>query len=241
MKLCSYIVVFLEYFIIRATKRDMDNTVEQNKNLIKKHFPQINDQQLVEEIAAVAVEYKFKEGQVIVDYGDNIRMVPLVISGSIKVMREGEDGRELFLYYLNGGEACATSFTCCMTSKKSYMKTIAEDDTRVLGLPIKKVDDWISEYRVWKNFVMQAYDARILEMVETIDSVVFMKMDERLLKYLEETAQALKSNIIPHTHQRIAQDLNASRESISRLLKQFERKELIKLGRNKIELINSLL
>ncbi|MGK0363094.1 MAG: CRP/FNR family transcriptional regulator [Saprospiraceae bacterium] len=216
----------------------MSTTTERNKALLNEHFPQLNDLKLIEEMAEAAVEYNFKEGQVIIDYGENIRMVPLVIKGSIKVMREDDDGNELFLYYLNGGEACATSFTCCMTSKKSYMKTIAEDETKVLGLPLKKVDDWISEFRVWKNFVMQAYDSRILEMVHTLDSIAFMRMDERLIKYLEETAAATKSNIISNTHQQIANDLNASREAVSRLLKSLEQKNKIKLSRNRIELLD---
>lgn len=216
----------------------MNQSIERNKELLHKYFPQLNDLKLIEEIAQSAMEYDFKEGQIIMDYGENIRMVPLVIEGSIKVMREDDDGHEMFLYYLNGGEACATSFTCCMSNKKSYMKTIAEQDTKVLGLPIKKVDDWISEYRVWKNFVMQAYDSRILEMVRSLDSIAFMRMDERLIKYLEETATATKSNIISNTHQQIANDLNASREAVSRLLKSLEQKGKIKLSRNRIELLD---
>lgn len=216
----------------------MNTAAERNKALLIKHFPQLNDLKLIDEMVEVAMEYDFKEGQIIMDYGENIRMVPLVIKGSIKVMREDDDGNEMFLYYLNGGEACATSFTCCMTNKKSYMKTIAEYDTKVLGLPLKKVDDWISEYRVWKNFVMQAYDSRILEMVSTLDSIAFMRMDERLIKYLQETATALNSNVISNTHQKIANDLNASREAISRLLKLLEKKGMIKLSRNRIELLN---
>ena len=213
--------------------------LERNIQLIKTHFPQLSDLKLIEEIAAASSIFTFKAGETIVDYDEYIRIVPLVLSGSIKVMREDENGKELFLYYLNGGETCAMSFTCCMSSKRSYIKTIAEDDTTVLGIPVKKVDEWISTYRVWKNFIMQTYDARITEMVRTIDSIAFMKMDERLLRYLEETAEALQSTTIPHTHQQIAQDLNASREAISRLLKQLEHKKHIKLGRNRIELLSN--
>ena len=212
--------------------------IERNKELLRRHFPKLNDSNLIDEIAACAQLFTFPEGQVILNYGDNIRMVPLVISGSIKVMRQDTDGNELFLYYLSGGDACATSFTCCMTAKQSYMKTVAEKDSVILGLPIKKTDEWMSEYRVWKNFVMQAYDARVLELVRTIDNIAFMKTDERLYKYLQKTAQTSQTNIIKHTHQHIANDLHASREAVSRLLKKLEKKNLIKLGRNRIEILN---
>lgn len=215
----------------------MSVNVERNKELLRTHFPSLNDIKLVDAIANVAEEHKFSAGQVIMDFGVYVNMIPLVLSGTIKVMREDDDGHELFLYYLNGGETCAASFTCCMQAKQSYMKTVAEEDTHILGLPIKEVDDWISEFRVWKKFVMQAYDARILDLARTVDSIAFLKMDERLLQYLHAKSTAINSKSIAVTHQQIANDLNASREAISRLLKQLEKKGVIKLGRNKLEIL----
>lgn len=215
----------------------MSVKIERNKELIRTHFPNLNDVKLINAIANVAEEHTFPAGKVIMDFGVYVNMIPLVLSGTIKVMREDKDGNELFLYYLNGGETCAASFTCCMQAKQSYMKTIAEEDTHILGLPIKEVDDWISEFRVWKRFVMQAYDARILDLARTVDSIAFLKMDERLLQYLKAKSTAINSKSISVTHQQIANDLNASREAISRLLKQLEKKGVIRLGRNKLEII----
>lgn len=215
----------------------MSILIERNKELLRTHFPNLNDVNLVNAIANVAKEYKFTSGEVIMDFGAYIQMIPLVLSGTIKVIRQDEDGNELFLYYLNGGQTCAASFTCCMQAKQSYMKTIAEEDTHILGLPIKEVDDWVSEFRVWKKFIMQAYDARILDLARTVDSIAFLKMDERLLQYLQAKSSAINSKSISVTHQQIANDLNASREAISRLLKQLEKKEIIKLGRNKLEIL----
>lgn len=215
----------------------MSIKTERNKELLRIHFPNLNDVKLIDAIANVAEEYTFPAGQTILNFGAYVNMIPLVLKGTIKVMREDDDGNELFLYYLMGGQTCAASFSCCMQAKQSYMKTVAEEETHILGLPIKEVDDWISEFRVWKSFVMQAYDARILELARTVDSIAFLKMDERLLLYLEAKSAATNSKSISITHQQIANDLNASREAVSRLLKQLEKKGVIKLGRNKLELL----
>jgi CRP/FNR family transcriptional regulator len=123
-----------------------------------------------------------------------------------------------------------------MMNKRSEIRTQAEDDTLLIGVPIRYVDAWMTKYQSWKNFVMTSYDARMNELIYAIDSIAFSKMDDRLLSYLEEKAAALNTNVITSTHQEIAYDLNASREAISRLLKKLEKDGLLKLGRNKIEL-----
>jgi CRP/FNR family transcriptional regulator, anaerobic regulatory protein len=206
--------------------------------LVRKHFPDINESKLQEEIATVGQLMHFKAGDRIMDYGAYIRLVPLVIKGSIKVVREdAEQDNELFLYFLNAGDTCSMSFSCCMMNKVSDIRTTAEDDTTIIGIPIRYVDQWMMQYKSWKSFVMTSYDSRLRELVQTIDNIVFHKLDDRLLDYLRKKAEANSSNVIHNTHQEIASDLNASREAISRLLKQFEKLKKIKLGRNKIELL----
>ncbi len=206
-------------------------------DLVRKNFPQVAEVKLQEEIASVGKLYSFRSGEVIMDYGSYVRLVPMVIEGSIKVSRESEDGHEIFLYYLNPGETCAMSFTCCMMNKKSDIRTVAEEDVALIGIPIKYMDEWMSNYQSWKNFIMLSYDGRMKELMRTIDSIAFKKMDERLLKYLHDKSDTLQSKIINTTHQEIAFDLNASREAVSRLLKQLEKKEEVRLGRNQIELL----
>lgn len=209
---------------------------DQILDLIRKHFPQIAEKALHEEIATLGKLTEYSAGTTIMDVGQYVKIVPLVIEGSIKVSREDENGHELFLYYLQSGETCSMSFTCCMMNKKSEIRTIAEENTRMIGIPIRYVDEWMSKYQSWKNFVMQTYDQRMMELVRTIDSIAFQHMDERLLSYLHKKAQAIHSKVINATHQEIAYDLNASREAVSRLLKQLENEGQLKLGRNKIEL-----
>jgi CRP/FNR family transcriptional regulator len=206
--------------------------------LVHQNFPGLAELALQKEIAQVGSLKHFKAGEVIMNFGSYVKLVPLLVKGSIKVVREDdEDGRELLLYYLYAGETCSMSFSCCMMDKRSDIRTTAEDDSTVIAIPVKYVDEWMSRYPSWKNFVMRSYDSRMQEMIKTIDTIAFKKMDERLLKYLKERSIANKSRIIHSTHQEIAADLNASREAISRLLKQLEKKGVVTLERNKINLL----
>jgi len=205
--------------------------------LVQNCFPQLAEPGLVKEIAEQGQLMKFSAGEIIQDTGSYIRLVPLVIEGSIKVSREEDDGREIFLYYLNGGDTCSMSFSCCMMMKKSNLRTLAEENTTIIGIPIRYVDEWMNKYVSWKNFVMRSYDDRLNELINTIDSIAFRKMDERLLEYLEKKMETTGLKVIKATHQEIAYDLNASREAVSRLLKQMEREGMVKLGRNQIQLL----
>lgn len=213
----------------------MDTNILQ---LIQRAYPNIAEKKLQEEMAEVGQMRYYKEGQTIMDYGTYVRYVPLLVKGSIKVMRQDEEGNEILLYYLYPGEACSMSFTCCMINKKSDIRTEATEDSEIVTIPLKFIDLWIGKYQSWKNFILRSYDERFKELIRTIDSIAFKKMDERLLEYLSKRGDLNKSPIIHVTHQEIAFDLNASREAISRLLKQLEKDNKVKLGRNKIELIN---
>jgi len=218
-------------------KEQAQRMVDENiLGLVRKYFPQIAEKGLQEEIASLGRLMQFPADTVIMEVGQYVKLVPLVIKGVIKVSREDENGGELFLYYLNEGETCSMSFTCCMMNKKSEIRTIAEEDTQIIGIPVRFVDEWMTKYQSWKNFVMQTYDQRMVELIRTIDSIAFHHMDVRLLEYLQKKAQATQSKMINATHQDIAYDLNASREAISRLLKQLENEGKLKLSRNKIEL-----
>ncbi len=203
--------------------------------LIREYFPHFSEPGLQEELLANAEVHSFMPGQVIVDYGGYVKMIPLIVSGNIKVSRIGSDGSELFLYYLNRGESCTMTFSCCMASKRSEIRAIAEEATTLVGLPPQVLDAWIMKYKSWKNFVLMAYDSRMLELIETLDHVAFHQLDERLLDYLEKRKAAAGSHLVTATHQEIASDLNVSREAVSRLLKTLEKQGKISLGRNLIE------
>ncbi|HFA50270.1 MAG TPA: Crp/Fnr family transcriptional regulator [Bacteroidetes bacterium] len=206
--------------------------------ILQKNFPNIAERALQEEIVEVGKVMSFRAGEIIMDFGSYIKMVPLIISGSIKVSREDDnEGKEMLLYFLGAGEACSMSFTCCMMNKKSEIRTEAVEDTTLIGIPIRYMDQWMSKYQSWKNFVMTSYDHKMIELVKVLDSVAFGGMDARLRKYLQSRAASTSSHVINATHQEIAKDLNASREAISRLLKKLENMGEVKLGRNQVRVL----
>lgn len=215
----------------------MSNLTEKIKEL----FPQIAaDEDLLSEFDNSIVEKHFKKSTIIVDYGDNIKFVPLVLDGVLKVVRENDDEKEVLLYFLTGGNTCAASFSCCMIKKRSEIKVIADTDCSVAFIPVATASQWMSKYDSWRNFVFSVYDQRLFTMIDTIDRLAFSKLDEQLLDYLEHRASLSEDKIIRVSHADIASDLTASREAISRLLKKLESQNKIVLGRNKIQFIDNL-
>lgn len=203
---------------------------------IKRQFPILQDSALQEEILAVATYKEVEAGTVLMDIGRYIKFIPLMLSGSIKISREDENGNEVLLYFLEDGSTCAMSLMCCMDSGKSNIRAVVEENATLLMVPIKYMDEWMSKYQSWRYFVMQSYASRFDEMLKTLDSIAFHSMDKRLEKYLRDRSNALKTRKLSITHQQIAYDLNSSREAVSRLLKKMENMGIITLGRNKIEL-----
>ena len=163
--------------------------------------------------------------------------MPLLLSGAIKVLREDQDGNELLLYFLERGTTCAMTLTCCMGNSRSEIRAIAELDTTLIMVPIQKMEEWTGKYKSWRNFVLASYHTRLMEMLETIDSIAFMNMDERLVKYLRDKQKIGGEPVINSTHQEIAYELNTSRVVVSRLLKKLENLGKIKLNRNSINIL----
>lgn len=201
---------------------------------LKQQLPNITDPNLLSAMITLGNVHKFDYGKVITEPGQFVKMVPIVLEGAIKIMRMDEDGRELFLYYLEPGETCALSLTCCTTSKPSEIKAVAEENTVILGIPIQLHEQWTDKYKQWKDFVASTYQNRFQELLIALDAVAFKRMDERLMRYIITKMKQYKSNELHTTHQEIANELGTSREVISRLLKQLEKKKWIELGRNVI-------
>lgn len=192
---------------------------------------------LLEELAQVGQLRTMLVGAYLIRPGEFIRSVPIIISGSVKIMRPDNEGREALLYYLGGLDACAISLTCCMGRKQSEISALVEEETELIMIPVDKVDEWLCQFSTWKQFVFQTYQKRFDNLLATVDEVIFHKLDERLMAYLQKKAQSCQCRVLSITHEEIAQDLATSREVISRLLKQFERTGHLKLMRNKIDLL----
>lgn len=211
------------------------------KDVLDIFFPHLSESELKEEIISVGRMDMVEQGEILIDLEEQIKFLPLIYNGAIKVHREDNDGNEILLYYLESGNTCASSLTCCMSKKKSTIRAEAEEDTYFISVPIDYVDIWLVKYKSWKDFIMNTYSQRFEELLKTVDELAFRKLDERLLHYLEDKAKVNGSRVLSVAHREIAYDLNSSREVISRLLKQLERIGDIKLGRGKIELMSGAL
>ncbi|MCT1529983.1 Crp/Fnr family transcriptional regulator [Sphingobacterium daejeonense] len=191
-----------------------------------------------EEFDEVGSSLEFNAGDIIVEPNKYIKVIPLVLKGTIKVIRETNGGNELILYYIRSGESCAVSLSTSLMNKLSNIKAVAEENVELIAIPSSVSSKWYEIYSSWRMFVLKTMDNRYDEIINALDSVAFKKIDERLVDYLKSKSEALQSNILNITHQEIANELSTSREVISRLLKQLEQKGVLKLFRNKVEILS---
>jgi CRP/FNR family transcriptional regulator len=202
---------------------------------LMKLFPMF-DSQLANFISTIGESKTFEEGSIMMKTGQYFKATMLLINGKVKLYREGEDGGEFFMYFLERGDACALSMICATRNQASQIMAVAVEETEVLMIPISYMDELMTKYKGWYYFVLETYRSRFEELLVVIDNIAFKNMDERLEWYLKQQAAKTGKNI--HlTHQQIANDLNSSREVISRLLKKMEKNQAVLLHRNSIELV----
>ena len=192
---------------------------------------------LLKEIEQFGIIQQFNEGDIIMDYGKYIRMMPVILKGTIKVSRLDDDDNEILLYYLSSNESCSMAYSCCIEAKKSEVKAIAEEDGELIAIPHIKLDEWLCKYSGWKNYIMRSFNERFIELLKSIESIAFHKLDERLIDYLKEKQRISGSSVIKASHNLIADELATSRVVISRLLKQLENNKQVILYRNEIKLL----
>ena len=205
---------------------------------LKENYSPLFEDALLNEIENVGIYKEVKEGEKLMEIGQYVTAMPLLISGAIKILREDKDGDELLLYFLEKGDTCAMTLSCCLGQTKSEIRAVAELDTQLIMIPINKMEEWTGKYKSWRNFVFESYHSRLMEMLDTIDSIAFLKMDQRLLKYLQDKVKITNDDVIQSTHQEIAYELHTSRVVVSRLLKNLENLGKIKLNRNSIQVIS---
>lgn len=207
------------------------------KEILEQSYGFIFEEELLEAILKVAQYKTFKGEDYLIEIGDAINSMPLLIEGAIKIYREDENGDEFLLYFLERGDTCAMTLTCCMGNHKSKIRAIAETNGSMFMIPVEKMEEWLTTYRTWRNFVFESYTIRLNEMLEAIDTLAFKNLDERIFKYLSDKVKVLGTTEITNTHQEIATELHTSRVVVSRLLKGLELEGKIKLHRNKIEVL----
>jgi len=179
----------------------------------------------------------FPAGKVIVNFNAYISSIPIILSGSIKVIRTDEEGREILLYYIKPGESCIMSFLAGMHNDTSKIKAIVEEDVELLLIPIDKAKQWIKEFPEWTDFIFNLYQKRFEELLEVVNAIAFQKADMRLMNLLNQKSKLFNSKEIKVTHQQLADETGLSREAVSRVLKQMENEGLVSITRNKILLM----
>lgn len=192
--------------------------------------------ELLAKIENVGVYKKVNAGDVLIEIGDYVKHIPLLLTGAIKIMREDENGGELLLYFLERGDTCAMTLTCCMGHSRSQIRAVVETTTELILIPVENMEEWLM-HKGWRDFVFESYNDRLYEMLDTIDALAFMNLNDRLYKYVVSKSAIAKTKTISLSHQEIAHELNTSRVVISRLLKQLEKENKVKLFRNRLEIL----
>ncbi|AKD05042.1 Crp/Fnr family transcriptional regulator [Pontibacter korlensis] len=203
------------------------------QNILQKQFPQL-EQPLLQEILQQSVLRQVEEGDEVLRSGQYIRSTILLLNGLLKVYREDDEGNEFLMYYLEPGNACALSIMCSARTEKSQIMAKAVEPSEVVLIPAQLSETWLGKYKTWQSFVIASYRQRFEELLQTLDSIAFKALDERLLFYLERHVK-VRGTTIKLSHQQIADELNSSREVISRLLKKLEQTGALTLHRSYIE------
>jgi CRP/FNR family transcriptional regulator len=193
--------------------------------------------ELIAQLHQYGIAKDYKAGSVILQEQAHIRAIPIVIDGSIKVIRTEDDGREILLYYIKAGESCIMSFLGGLHNETSKVRAEVEEDAEILFLPVEQVAVFIKEYPQWLDYIFRLYHKRFEELLDIINAISFKKVDDRLLALLQKKQELTGSPILKITHEQLADELGTARVVVSRLLKQLEGTGVVQLGRNKITLL----
>lgn len=207
---------------------------------LKTLFGKIFEEELLLEISRVGTIRDVPADFELMDIGEPIKGVPLMLSGAIKISREDINGDELLLYYLEEGDSCTMTMAWEMGQQKSQIRAVTELPSQLIMIPLSAVEDWSSRFPSWRKFIFQSYHKRMEELLATVDSIAFDQLEKRLWSYLMEKKRVIKTNTLSITHQTIAQEMHSSRVVISRLLKRLEIDQKIRLHRNAIELFEGV-
>ena len=198
-------------------------------------FPSFaGDAALVDDMLKVSRAQAFPAACPIYSAGDPCQSIALVLSGEIRVYKTGESGREITLYEIGHGETCILNASCVLSNIRYPANAASTEGGEALMIPAADFRRLLEKYPAMRDFIYNLLSARLAAVMELIEEVAFARMDERLMDYLIEKSE---DGRLAATHQKIADDLGTSREVVSRLLKDFERKGLVSLARNSITLL----
>lgn len=177
------------------------------------------------------------EQVVLAESGKYMKVIPLVLDGLIRVFRNDyELDREILLYYIPSGQTCMMSLVASFANTESQVHAITERKSELLLIPTGKVREWQIKYPRWNQFILNTFLNRYTELLNTINDLSFKHIDERLLNYLIQYYHRNGDKRVKLTHQKLANELGTTRVVVSRILKDLEKKDQIKLMRGEIQL-----
>jgi len=203
---------------------------------LRNAFPAFDQSDLVDWMVQQSLQKDFGSDTELLHVGGTVRHIPLVIRGSVKVSRQDAEGREIFLYYILPGQTCAMTLSACYKGETSRINAVTQEQSTLILLPAALIHETTRRFPAWQRFAFDSFGSRYDELLYTLESVVFQQLDERLKHYLLEKSAALKTTRLQVSQQQIADDLHASREVISRLIRQFEQKGFLRHARGVIEI-----
>ena len=204
---------------------------------LKEAYGMVLNEDLIDSIAEQGRFVSVSKGDLIMDIGDPIPGMPLLISGAIKILRVDDAGDEMLLYFLEQGDSCAMTLGSFFGQTKSDIRAVAEQDSRFVIMPLDKVIEWTGVHTDFRQFVFESFNTRLKELVEAMDSLAFLDLHGRTAKYLDDRVKVNGTTTLATTHAEIAADLHTSRVVVSRILKQLENEGKISLHRNRIEVL----
>jgi len=206
--------------------------------IIKKTFPPLaTSQSLLQEIAKIGILKSFKKDTVLLKEDSFVKVIPMVVSGLIKIYKEEENGNEVLLYYIKPGETCIVSIITAEKNEKANVKGVVEEDVEVILIPKEKLYDLRKKFPGWNLFVFNSFNEKFDEVIDMVKVLTFSNKEKRLYDFLIKKADLNNSNIIHKTHQEIANELGSSREVISRLLKKLEKEGKVSLALKEIKIL----
>lgn len=196
------------------------------------------EKELKEEIVLLPI-LELKANSVVLMENAYVKNIPILIEGSVKVRKTDESGKEIILYQIYPGESCILSIISCLNDKQCNAEAFVEKTSKLIMIPSDKVKLWMEKYSSWRQYVFNHYYDKFDELITLIDAIAFKQVDLRLLNKLKEY-QLKQGDEIKITHQILAKEIGTAREVISRLLKQLEKENFVKLERGIIKIINTL-
>ncbi|WP_459213004.1 Crp/Fnr family transcriptional regulator [Aquimarina rhabdastrellae] len=196
----------------------------------------IHEEALQKEITKYATITSHKKGEHLIVLHEYIKVLKIVLKGKVRVYQESED-REILIYYLNTMETCTLSLSACFDDCKSTVNAIVEEESLVLNIPVRYVNDWCYRYKSWNTFTIKTFRDSYLILMDSYSKLAFKTLKERILDYLLAEANEQNHCTLTMSHQQIANEFGTTREVVSRLLKKLEKENLIHLGQKSVQVI----